>query len=56
MAAAMLAVYPDLFAGGAVIAGLPHGVARNVQEALGVMSRADGRAAGSGRLGPRAAG
>lgn len=47
MAAAMLAVYPDLFAGGAVIAGLPYGVARNVQEALGVMNRATGRAAGA---------
>lgn len=47
MAAAMLAVYPDLFAGGAVIAGLPYGVARNVQEALSVMNRADGRTAGA---------
>ncbi len=46
MAAAMLAIYPDLFAGGAVIAGLPYGVARNVQEALGVMNRSTGRAAG----------
>ncbi|MCL6569654.1 MAG: PHB depolymerase family esterase, partial [Meiothermus silvanus] len=45
MAAAMLAAYPDLFAGGAVIAGLPYGVARNVQDALRVMSRADGRPA-----------
>lgn len=47
MTAAMLAVYPDLFAGGAIIAGLPYGVARNVQQALGVMSRADGRSAGA---------
>jgi poly(hydroxyalkanoate) depolymerase family esterase len=45
MTAAMLAAYPDLFAGGAVIAGLPYGVARNVQDALCVMSRPDGRAA-----------
>lgn len=45
MTAAMLAAYPDLFAGGAVIAGLPYGVARNVQDALRVMSRADGRPA-----------
>lgn len=34
MAAAMLAVYPDVFAGGAVIAGLPFGVARSVPEAF----------------------
>jgi poly(hydroxyalkanoate) depolymerase family esterase len=45
MAAAMLAAYPDVFSGGAVIGGLPYGVARNVQDALRVMSRADGRAA-----------
>ena len=45
MTAAMLAAYPDLFAGGAVIAGLPCGVARNVQDALRVMSRPDGRPA-----------
>lgn len=34
MAAAMLATYPDVFAGGAVIAGLPFGVARSVPEAF----------------------
>lgn len=45
MAAAMLASYPDLFTAGAVIAGLPYGVAGNVQDALRVMSRADGRPA-----------
>lgn len=43
MAAVMLAAYPDLFAGGAVIAGLPYGVAHGVMEALRVMSHADGR-------------
>jgi poly(hydroxyalkanoate) depolymerase family esterase len=43
MTAAMLATYPELFAGGAVVAGLPYGVARNVQEAMGVMARGDGR-------------
>jgi poly(hydroxyalkanoate) depolymerase family esterase len=47
MATAMLAVYPDVFAGGAVIAGLPYGVARTVQDALRVMSRPDGRSAGA---------
>ncbi|RJF76092.1 extracellular catalytic domain type 1 short-chain-length polyhydroxyalkanoate depolymerase [Rhodopseudomonas palustris] len=34
MAAVMLATYPDVFAGGAVIAGLPYGVATNVRQAL----------------------
>ena len=34
MAAVMLATYPDLFAGGAVIAGLPYGTARSVPEAF----------------------
>lgn len=34
MAAAMLATYPDVFAGGAVIAGLPFGTARSVPEAF----------------------
>lgn len=42
MAAAMLASYPELFAGGAVIAGLPSGAASNLQEALGAM-RSGGR-------------
>jgi poly(hydroxyalkanoate) depolymerase family esterase len=34
MAAAMLATYPDIFAGGAVIAGLPFGTATSVPEAF----------------------
>ncbi|MDP3254987.1 PHB depolymerase family esterase, partial [Bosea sp. (in: a-proteobacteria)] len=34
MAAAMLATYPELFAGGAIIAGLPYGSASGVPEAL----------------------
>ena len=34
MTATMLATYPEIFAGGAVIAGLPHGVARTVPEAF----------------------
>jgi feruloyl esterase len=37
MAAAMLATYPEVFAGGAIIAGLPYGVAGSVQEALDAM-------------------
>ena len=39
MAMAMLAAYPESFAGGAVIAGLPHGAAGNVLEALASMRR-----------------
>lgn len=34
MTAAMLATYPELFAGGAIIAGLPFGTANNVPQAL----------------------
>jgi len=34
MAAAMLAVYPEIFAAGAIVAGLPYGVANGVPEAF----------------------
>jgi poly(3-hydroxybutyrate) depolymerase len=37
MADVMLALYPEKFAGGAIIAGLPFGAARNVREALEAM-------------------
>ena len=37
MASSMLAAYPELFASGAIIAGLPHGVAGNVPQALEAM-------------------
>jgi poly(3-hydroxybutyrate) depolymerase len=37
MAAVMLATYPDRFAGGAVIGGLPYGCASNIPEALAQM-------------------
>ena len=37
MTAAMLATYPELFAGGAVIAGLPYGCATNVAQAFECM-------------------
>ncbi len=37
MAAVMLATYPEVFAGGAVIAGLPYGVADTVPEAFDLM-------------------
>lgn len=38
MASVMLATYPDVFAGGAIIAGLPYGVAGNLRAALSAMS------------------
>jgi poly(hydroxyalkanoate) depolymerase family esterase len=37
MAAVMLATYPDVFAGGAIIAGLPYGCARSVRQAFEAM-------------------
>ncbi len=37
MASTMLATYPEVFAGGAIIAGLPHGSARSVQQAFDAM-------------------
>ncbi len=40
MSAVMLATYPELFAGGAIIAGLPFGAAQNVREALESMRSA----------------
>lgn len=40
MTAAMLACYPELFAGGAIIAGLPYGAALNVRDALEAMKSA----------------
>jgi len=46
MTTAMLATYPEVFAGGAVIAGLPFGVASNVREALNGMYQSPSRAAG----------
>src|SRR5579884_1472390 len=40
MTAVMLATYPELFAGGAIIAGLPFGAASNVRDALEAMRSA----------------
>jgi poly(3-hydroxybutyrate) depolymerase len=45
MTCVMLAAYPDLFAGGGVVAGLPFGVADNLQAALGAMMGGDRRSA-----------
>ncbi len=39
MTSVVLATYPEVFAGGAIIAGLPFGIASNVREALGGMMR-----------------
>ena len=40
MAGILLATYPQMFAGGAILAGLPYGAARSMLEALGAMRRA----------------
>ncbi|QPF85257.1 PHB depolymerase family esterase [Bradyrhizobium genosp. L] len=37
MASVMLATYPDVFAGGAIVAGLPFGIAADLREALQAM-------------------
>jgi poly(hydroxyalkanoate) depolymerase family esterase len=46
MTSAMLATYPEVFAAGAIIAGLPFGVATNVREALSGMFQSPPRPAG----------
>jgi poly(hydroxyalkanoate) depolymerase family esterase len=45
MTSVMLATYPELFAAGAIIAGLPFGVASNVREALNGMFQSPARPA-----------
>jgi poly(hydroxyalkanoate) depolymerase family esterase len=45
MTSVMLATYPEIFAGGAIIAGLPFGVASNVREALKGMRSSPARPA-----------
>jgi poly(hydroxyalkanoate) depolymerase family esterase len=45
MASAMLATYPDVFAAGAIIAGLPFGIATNLREALNGMMQSPSRPA-----------
>jgi poly(hydroxyalkanoate) depolymerase family esterase len=45
MTTVMLATYPEVFAGGAVIAGLPFGIASNVREALNGMLQSRSRSA-----------
>jgi poly(hydroxyalkanoate) depolymerase family esterase len=46
MTSVMLATYPEVFAGGAIIAGLPFGVAANMREALSGMFQSPSRPAG----------
>jgi poly(hydroxyalkanoate) depolymerase family esterase len=43
MTSAMLACYPEVFAAGAIIAGLPYGAAGNVTDAFDSMSRSPSR-------------
>ena len=45
MTSVMLACYPELFAGGAIIAGLPYGAAANVQQAFESMFQSPSRPA-----------
>jgi poly(hydroxyalkanoate) depolymerase family esterase len=45
MTSVMLATYPDVFAAGAIIAGLPYGIANTMQEALTGMYRSPARGA-----------
>ncbi len=45
MASVMLATYPDVFAGGAIVAGLPYGAAQNVQQAFETMFKSPPRPA-----------
>jgi poly(hydroxyalkanoate) depolymerase family esterase len=45
MTSVMLAIYPDVFVAGAIIAGLPFGVARSMQSALYEMHRSSSRSA-----------
>lgn len=45
MASVMLATYPDVFSAGAIIAGLPFGVAGGVRDALTAMRAGSGRPA-----------
>lgn len=46
MTSVMLATYPEVFAGGAIIAGLPYGIATNLQQALSGMYQSASHPAG----------
>jgi len=45
MTSVMLATYPDVFAGGAIVAGLPYGAAKNMQQAFENMYQCPPRSA-----------
>src|SRR5215831_1265749 len=45
MTSIMLACYPEVFAGGAIVAGLPYGAAANLQQAYASMFRSPSRPA-----------
>lgn len=45
MTAVLLATYPDVFAAGAIIAGLPYGCATSVKDAIGAMQHCPSRPA-----------
>ena len=45
MTSALLACYPDIFAAGAIVAGLPYGAATNVQQAFQSMFQCPSRSA-----------
>jgi poly(hydroxyalkanoate) depolymerase family esterase len=45
MTSVMLATYPEVFAGGAIIAGLPYGIATNLQQAINGMYQSPARPA-----------
>ena len=45
MTSVMLVTYPEVFAGGAIIAGLPYGAAANMQQAFETMYQCPPRAA-----------
>ena len=46
MTSVMLACYPEVFAGGAIVAGLPYGAATNVQQAFETMFQSPSRSPG----------
>jgi poly(hydroxyalkanoate) depolymerase family esterase len=56
MTSVLLAAYPETFAAGAVVAGLPHGAAGNMHEALRVMHAGPARKAGGTARRPRRGG
>ena len=50
MTSVMLACYPEVFAAGAIIAGLPYGAATNVQQAFESMYQCPTRSARRGAI------